>query len=184
MLLFRFALFGSSSNPETNFLYFNTVLHSNCYAYKADTKYKDTCLHSFPSPNHFCWMRLQAPYFRKQNIFLYIYISYKLLVAKCITFYKWSTHIYRIGNKLSFPEFFNLHHHPSTLPRLCGHTLTLHSCFNASIFVQQSYTISLLMPELNPSEQRCMLRFFTGDFKFYFLVLEKKALSHWLFLQI
>jgi hypothetical protein len=31
------------------------------------------------------------------------------------------------------------------------------------------------MAELNPSEQRCLLRFFTGDFKFYCLLLEKKA---------
>jgi len=31
------------------------------------------------------------------------------------------------------------------------------------------------MPELNPSEQCCLQGFFTGDFKLYFLVLEKKA---------
>jgi len=31
------------------------------------------------------------------------------------------------------------------------------------------------MPELNPFEQHSLLRFFTGDFKFYCLLLEKKA---------
>jgi len=30
------------------------------------------------------------------------------------------------------------------------------------------------MLELNPSEQRCLPEFFTGDFKFYFLLLGKK----------
>jgi hypothetical protein len=35
--------------------------------------------------------------------------------------------------------------------------------------------INPLMPELNPSKQRCMLRFFTGNFKFYCLILEKKT---------
>ena len=33
-----------------------------------------------------------------------------------------------------------------------------------------------LMSELNPSEQCCLLRFFTGDFKCYCLLLEKKNL--------
>jgi hypothetical protein len=33
------------------------------------------------------------------------------------------------------------------------------------------------MPELNPSEQGCLPEFFTGDFKFYFLMLEKKHIS-------
>jgi hypothetical protein len=32
-----------------------------------------------------------------------------------------------------------------------------------------------LTRELNPSKQRCLPGFFTGDFKFNFLVLEKKA---------
>ena len=32
-----------------------------------------------------------------------------------------------------------------------------------------------LMPELGPSKQHCLLRFFTGDFKLYCLLLEKKA---------
>ena len=31
------------------------------------------------------------------------------------------------------------------------------------------------MPELNPSEQGCLLQLFTGDFKFYCLLLKKKA---------
>jgi len=40
-----------------------------------------------------------------------------------------------------------------------------------------NHQISLnpLTPELNRSKQRCLFGFFTGDFKFYFLVLEKKA---------
>jgi hypothetical protein len=41
MLLFRCGLFGSSSKPEINFLYFNTALHSKCFAYEADTKYRE-----------------------------------------------------------------------------------------------------------------------------------------------
>jgi hypothetical protein len=41
-----------------------------------------------------------------------------------------------------------------------------------------------LTPALNPSEQHCLLGFFTGDFKFYFLVFGKKSISHRLFLQI
>jgi len=32
-----------------------------------------------------------------------------------------------------------------------------------------------LMPELNPSKQCCLLEFFTGDFKFYFIFLGKKV---------
>lgn len=76
MLLFRCGLFGSSSKPEINFLYFNTALHSKCFAYEVDTKYGYTHLHRFPSRNYFCWVWLQVPYFRKQNIFLYICISY------------------------------------------------------------------------------------------------------------
>jgi len=32
-----------------------------------------------------------------------------------------------------------------------------------------------LTPELNPSEHCCLPGFFTGDFKFYCLLLEKKA---------
>jgi len=30
------------------------------------------------------------------------------------------------------------------------------------------------MPELNPSKQGCLLEFFTGEFEFYCLLLEKK----------
>jgi len=33
-----------------------------------------------------------------------------------------------------------------------------------------------LTPELNPSEQPCLLEFFTGDFKFYCLILKKSYL--------
>jgi len=33
------------------------------------------------------------------------------------------------------------------------------------------FSINPLTPELYPSEQCCLLGFFTGDFKFYFLVL-------------
>jgi len=44
--------------------------------------------------------------------------------------------------------------------------------------------VNPLMPELNPSEQRCLLEFFAGDFKFYFLVFKKKSISHRLFLKI
>jgi len=36
-------------------------------------------------------------------------------------------------------------------------------------------SINLLTLELNPSEQHCLPGFFTGDLKFYCLVLEKKA---------
>jgi hypothetical protein len=36
------------------------------------------------------------------------------------------------------------------------------------------FSIKPLTPELNPSEQRCLPGLFTGDFKFYFLVLGKK----------
>jgi len=35
--------------------------------------------------------------------------------------------------------------------------------------------INPLMPELNSSEQPCLPGFFTGDFKFECLLLEKKA---------
>jgi len=34
-------------------------------------------------------------------------------------------------------------------------------------------SLNRLMLDLNPSEQCCLSGFFTGDFKFYFLVLEK-----------
>jgi len=34
--------------------------------------------------------------------------------------------------------------------------------------------INPLTPELKPSEQGCLPEFFTGDFKFYCLLLEKK----------
>ena len=44
--------------------------------------------------------------------------------------------------------------------------------------------INSLTPELNPSEQSCLLEFFNGDFKFYCILLEKKSISHRLFLQI
>jgi len=37
--------------------------------------------------------------------------------------------------------------------------------------------LNLLTLELGPSEQHCLLGFFTGDFKFYFLVLGKKHIS-------
>jgi len=40
-----------------------------------------------------------------------------------------------------------------------------------SVFI----STNLLTLELNPSEQHCLLRFFTSDFKFYFLLLEKKT---------
>jgi len=32
------------------------------------------------------------------------------------------------------------------------------------------------MPELNPFEQHCLPEFFTGDFKFYCLLLEKRSI--------
>jgi len=34
--------------------------------------------------------------------------------------------------------------------------------------------LNLLMPELNPSKQCCLLEFFTGDFKFESLLLRKE----------
>jgi hypothetical protein len=40
------------------------------------------------------------------------------------------------------------------------------------------------MPELNPSEQRCLPEFFTGAFEFSYLLLGKKSMSRRLFLQI
>jgi len=40
-----------------------------------------------------------------------------------------------------------------------------------SLHVRVWYKINPLTPELNPSKQRCLTGFFTGDFKFYFLVL-------------
>jgi hypothetical protein len=43
--------------------------------------------------------------------------------------------------------------------------------------------VNPLTPELNPSEQLCLPEFFTGDFKFYCLLL-KKSISPRLFLQI
>jgi len=46
------------------------------------------------------------------------------------------------------------------------------------------FTVNPLTPELNPFEERCLPGFFTEDFKFYFLVLEKKIISHRLFHQI
>jgi len=46
------------------------------------------------------------------------------------------------------------------------------------------FSINNLTPELNPSEQRCLPGFFTGNFKFHFLVLEKKSILHRLLLQI
>ena len=44
-------------------------------------------------------------------------------------------------------------------------------------------TVNPLTPELNPSEQCCLPRFLTGDFKFQCLLLEKKkSMCHRLFL--
>ena len=39
--------------------------------------------------------------------------------------------------------------------------------------LHRRYIINPSTPELNPSDQRCLPGFFTGDFQFYFLVLEK-----------
>jgi len=45
-------------------------------------------------------------------------------------------------------------------------------------FVHHLTFVNPLTPELNPAEQRSLPRFFTGDFKFYCLLLEKKSISH------
>jgi len=37
------------------------------------------------------------------------------------------------------------------------------------------YSFNPLTLELNPSEQGCLPEFFTGDFKFYCLLVEEKA---------
>jgi len=60
---------------------------------------------------------------------------------------------------------------------------------NKNLFVKYKNSLTPisfnpLTPELNPSKQGCLLEFFTGDFKFYCTLLEKKSISHRLFLQI
>ena len=56
------------------------------------------------------------------------------------------------------------------LPVPCAYILSLMSLImsNQEIFQTNSsvHSINPLTPELNPSEQRCLPEFFTGDFKF------------------
>jgi hypothetical protein len=42
-------------------------------------------------------------------------------------------------------------------------------------WIYEPSSLNPLMPELNPSEQCCPPQFFTGDFKFECLLLEKKT---------